>query len=103
MTRLVLALPLLFALLAAQSVPNPQVGTAIVQRRYVERLATDGAAKSWTLSRFPTANAYVDVYLNGALQWEGGDYTLSGATLTWTAPTPPAATDLLGVKYATQY
>jgi hypothetical protein len=100
----------LWALVAfAQSVGNPQVGTAIVQRRYVETLPTDGATISWTLSRVPTSNAYVDVYFNGLLQWEGVCYTLSGNQLTLIVATPPcvprvpAAQDLLGVKYVTQY
>lgn len=51
--------------------------------------APTGAVNSinvtYTLPHTPTANANVSLYLDGIIQYQGIDYTISGATITMTA------------------
>ena len=50
--------------------------------------ALDGVNTVFVLAHTPTAPAVMNVVLNGASQWQdlAGDYTVSGATITFNSP-----------------
>ena len=68
--------------LRAQQPPTMTVSTTIIQR--VDVFQT--AAQSYTLTAAPAPNTRPQVFVNGILMCEvcGTDYTLIGATLTFT-------------------
>lgn len=61
----------------------------------------DSKLTAFTLSYSPISNLRVNVFRNGLLQREGGDYTLSAKTLVF--PQAPVAGDLLEVQYYGQF
>ncbi len=61
-----------------------------------ENFVTDGGA-SYTLSQAPTLGSEA-IYLNGARQEEGGDYSIVGAVFTFF--NPPAAGQVIVVDYS---
>ncbi len=63
--------------------------------------AINGTNGTFTLHNLPLA-AQVTVYRNGVRQTTGGDFNLSGQTLTFSSRAIPQAGDLISVDYRTQ-
>lgn len=82
-----------------------QVEKVIVGKNVKETEATlgtiDGKNAVFNLSYLPTSNASVIVFLNGILQREGRDYTLTGKTITFTKA--PASGSTIDVNYQGEF
>jgi hypothetical protein len=61
--------------------------------------ALDGNNATFTLAEAPSPAASLLLFRNGLLQKPGGDYTLSGATITFAAGSVPQPGDLLAASY----
>jgi hypothetical protein len=57
----------------------------------------NGILVTFTLSNTPVSNASVKIYLDGTIQYQGSDYTISGATITFAVA--PAANQSLWSDY----
>lgn len=62
--------------------------------------AIDGINSDFELSTDPREPVQMLVFLNGILRASGGDFTLSGRTITFEAGTVPQVGDILSVTYA---
>lgn len=67
-----------------------------------EGASGDGSTVNFALSSVPISSAWVDVYVDGIYQREGGanDYTIAGLTITFN--TAPALGQRVDVKYFTK-
>lgn len=61
--------------------------------------ALDGVNTAFTLSQAPAPAASLAIFRNGMMQRAGADYTLSGATITFTSGGTPQAGDILVAFY----
>lgn len=59
----------------------------------------DGTNVTFTLENAPDPAASLQLFLNGELLDQGDDYTLSGATITFTGADPPSGDDQLLAWY----
>jgi hypothetical protein len=57
--------------------------------------APDGVTRIFTISGTPTVPADVQLFLAGSFIPYGGQYTISGNTVTWTGAVPPQTGDSL--------
>lgn len=61
--------------------------------------ALDGVNTTFTLSQAPAPAASLAIFRNGMMQRAGADYTLSGASITFTSGGTPQAGDILVAFY----
>jgi hypothetical protein len=61
----------------------------------------NGVNKKFTLTYPPNGSIRLNVFLNGLLQREGGDYTLVGKVITFT--NAPSGTDRVEAQYHGQF
>lgn len=65
---------------------------ALLQAKFISNIwlqetptgAVDGVNDAFTLSTAPSYNSSLQVFLNGLIQRQGIDYTISGTTITFT-------------------
>ena len=92
-------LALVGAAICVHATPRPQDAPAVPIATFVADVFQTPNQQTFTLSQMPDRSCDVSVFLNGALQLAGLDYTLVGEHLTFLPAQPVGDGPVIQVKY----